>query len=199
MPDEVLLKLSLERFLDRLASDVPTPGGGSVAALVGALAAGLGQMSCAFTVGRRRFAAVEAQVREVALRLERIGNMLRRLIDEDSQAYADLTAAFQLDKADPRRETRVALAASVAAGVPFQTAALSRQVCLDLERLIEVANPRLKSDVEAGISLARSAFEAAVANVRINLPYMNSEDSGRMERELSRLLSGECPPGPAGV
>ena len=192
MANDGLLNLSLSNMLDRLASEEPTPGGGSVAALVAALAAGLGEMSCAYTVGRPKFAAVEAQVRDIATHLARAGQMLRRLINEDSEAYGDLAAAFILPKDDPDRRGRIQGASSVAAGVPFQTATLSRQVHADLRRLLDLANPRLKSDVEAGISLAEAAFKAAVANVRINLPYMRTGDAECMERELRRLSADEC-------
>ncbi|MBN2447227.1 MAG: cyclodeaminase/cyclohydrolase family protein [Phycisphaerae bacterium] len=189
-----LLSLSLNSFLDRLASEEPTPGGGSVAALVAALAAGLGEMSCAYTLGRPKFAAVELQVRDITTHLKRAGQMLRCLIDEDSEAYADLSAAFAMDKSAPDRRMRIQDASSVAAGVPFQTAALSRQVHSDLRRLLDLANPRLKSDVEAGVCLADAAFKAAVANVRINLPFMRPTDAARMEQELVHLLADEYLP-----
>ena len=187
MADNELLTLRVQDFLDRLASEVPTPGGGSVAALVAALAAGLGRMSCAFTVGRPKFAAVEPQVRDIALRLERADHMLRRLINEDAEAYAELSAAFKLDKASPQRGPRITQAAGVAGGVPFQTAALSRQVHTDLQQLAKLANPRLLSDVEAGLHLAHAAFQAAVANVKINLPYMQPDQRARMEAEIAKL------------
>jgi len=86
MPTASLLQLSLAEFLDRLASDTPTPGGGSVAALTGALAASLGKMVCAFTLGRPKFAAVEPEVRVLSDRLTRAGSMLRALVDEDAAA-----------------------------------------------------------------------------------------------------------------
>lgn len=188
MPAGSLLGMNVGDFLDRLGSDYPTPGGGSVAALVGALAAGLGRMACAFTLGRPKYAEVEKSVQHIETRLRRAENMLRRLVDEDADAYAQLNVAFKLDRGDPTRDERIAAAAAVAAGVPFQTAALSRQVVTDLEALSQIANPRLKSDVDAGVHLAQAAFDAAVANVRINLPYLAATDAARIDHELQRLL-----------
>ena len=182
-----LTGITISEFLDRLAADEPTPGGGAVAALVAALAAGLGEMTCAFTLGRPKFAQVEPQVREIATRLARADHMLRKLVDEDAEAYGRLSAAFKLPKDDPQRTGRIAHAAGLAAGVPFQTATLSRQVRGDLRALIELANPRLRSDIDAGLHLAEAAYQAAVANVSINLPFMQADDGRRMQRELDRL------------
>ena len=186
--EQSLADLSLNDFLARLASAAPTPGGGSVAALTGALAAGLGHMACALTVGKPKFADVEPQVRELATRLQRAADMLRQLIDEDAAAYAELNAAFKLDKSEPTRKRRLGQAAVLAAGVPLETAPISRKVLGDLERLAPIANPNLRSDVEAAKHLARAAMHAAAANVRVNLPFMAAEAAEQIEAELEQLL-----------
>ena len=188
MESKPLLKLSLAEFLDRLASSAPTPGGGSVAALTGALAAALGQMAAALTIGRPQSAAVEPQVRTLADRLQRAEQMLRELIGEDAAAYGVLSAALKLDKSDPQRRARISAAAGLAGTVPLETAALSASVLADLERLRAVANPRLCSDVDAGAHLARAALHAAAANVRANLPLMEAPDAEHVGRELDALL-----------
>lgn len=191
MSDNALLGLTLNEFLNRLGADEPTPGGGSVAALVGALAAGLGQMSCNFTLGREKYASVEGQVQELCTRLTRARQMLQRLVDEDAEAYAQLSAAFKTDKTAPDRKSQIAQAASVAAGVPFQIAALSKQVLRDLDTLRPIANPRLISDIDAGAHLAKASLEAAAANVRINLPYIGGAEAEHMQIELDKLLAAE--------
>ena len=188
MEPESLVKLPLGTFLDRLASDAPTPGGGSIAALSGALAAALGQMACALTVGKPKFAAVEAEVSAVAHRLELAGQMLRRLMDEDAAAYTELSAAFKLDRSDPRRAEQIRQAATLAAEVPLQTATLSHRVLLDLQRLAGLANPNLKSDVEAATHLAQAATHAAAANIRVNLPLMDKQTADVIEKQLRQLL-----------
>lgn len=188
MPDQSLTDLKLADFLDRLASDAPTPGGGAVAALTGALAASLGRMACTLTAGKPKFADVEPQVNLISARLNRTALLLGKLIDEDAAAYGELSAAFKLDHANPERKQRVAAAAGLAAAVPFETVAISRQVLGDLRRLKPICNPNLRSDVEAGIHLARAAMHAAAANVRVNLPSLPNEQSARVDRELGRLL-----------
>jgi formiminotetrahydrofolate cyclodeaminase len=187
--EQSLANLSLKDFLARLGSAAPTPGGGSVAALTGALAAGLGHMACALTVGKPKFADVEPQVRELATRLERSGAMLRQLIDEDAAAYGELNGAFKLDKSESNRSERIGRAAVLAAEVPLQTAAICHEVTADLERLTAIGNPNLKADVEAGSHLARAALRAAAANVRVNLPLIAREAAERINAELEQLLA----------
>jgi formiminotetrahydrofolate cyclodeaminase len=189
MGDTPLAGLPIQDFLERLASDAPTPGGGAVAALTGALAASLGQMVSALTVGKPQFAEVEPQVKRIASRLNRAALMLRQLIDEDAAAYAELSDAFKLKRSDPDRRERITQAAGVAAAVPLETAAASRQVLGDLRRLGPIGNPNLRSDVEAAVHLARAAMQAAAANVRVNLPLLADKRARDIEVELERLLA----------
>ncbi len=189
MTESLLVSLSIEEFIDRLASDAPTPGGGAVAALTGALGASLGRMACGFTVGKPKYAEVEPEVKQIASRLSRSAMMLKQLIDEDAAAYAQLSAAFKLDKSDPARKEKLLGSAGVAAAVPLETVAVSRQVLCDLRRLEPLSNPNLRSDVEAGMHLAQAAMLAAAANVRVNLPLLSEEQSGKVASELDRMLT----------
>lgn len=186
--DKPLLDWTLREFLDQLGSPTPTPGGGSVAALAGSLAAGLGQMAVQFTAGKPKFASVDSRVRELGERLRVSDGLLRQLMSEDSAAYLRLLEAFRLDKQDPGRAGAIQNAASVAAAVPLEIAALSNRVVADLKALAAVANPNLRSDVEAGLHLASAALAAAVANTRVNLPYMEKEAARRVEEELAALV-----------
>ncbi len=184
MDTKSLADLSIRQFLETLASSSPTPGGGSVAGLTGALAASLGRMACALTVGRPKFAAVEPKVADLARRLELASQLLVRLIDEDAAAYDTLSAALKLDKANPDRPTSVRQAAALAAQVPLEALACSHRVQLDLQELKGLANPNVKSDVEAGIHLAIAATRAAAANVRANLPLMEPQAAAIVREQL---------------
>lgn len=188
MPELPLAELSVKEYLARLGSAEPTPGGGSAAALVGALAASLGRMVCALTQGRPKFAAVEEQVRQLASRLTRAAAMLQHLIDEDAAAYAELSAAFKLPRDDAARGERVSAAAGLAAAVPLETMTISQQVWHDLRRLESVGNPALKPDVLAGQHLALAAARAAEANVRANLPFLESGERERLEQQLTHRV-----------
>ena len=179
-----LSQLTITEFLARLASDMPTPGGGVVAALTGALAAGLGEMVCAFTLGRPKFAAVAPQIQVLQRRLSRAGELFRGLMDEDAAAYEVLRAALATDRTVPQRPERVTQAAALAGTVPLETATLCRQVLTDLESLQRVGNPLLASDAEAATHLAHAAAQAAAANVRANLPLMSDADARRISEQL---------------
>ncbi len=189
MADETLVKLPIGEFLDRLAAATPVPGGGSVAALTGALAVGLGRMVAGFTLGKPKFAAVEPQVRVLAQRLARADDLLRRLIEEDAAAYAELNAAFRLDKGDPQRGGRIADAARLAASVPLETASVVARVQADLGELRRIGNPLLQADMDAAHHLADAAIHAAAANVQANLALMPPEAARAFERQLGGLLA----------
>jgi formiminotetrahydrofolate cyclodeaminase len=182
-----LSQMKIAEFLDRLASSAPTPGGGSVAALTGALAAGLGQMACALTIGKPKFAAVEEQVKALSERLRRAGESLRKLMDEDAEAYSLLTEALRLNKADPQRKERVQEAAWVSGSVPLETAGFCARVSDTLKELRPIGNPLLASDMEAALHLAQAALRAAVANVRANIPLMSPDSATFVEKQLATL------------
>jgi formiminotetrahydrofolate cyclodeaminase len=192
---ERLLDLSLDDFLKRLASDAPTPGGGAVAALAGALAAGLGRMVAALTIGRKRFAQAEPQVREVDERLAGAERMLHRLIEEDAAAYGVLSEALKRDKNDPQRAESVRQAASLAGTVPLETVTVSAGLLADLEQLRALGNPLLGPDVEAGVQMARAAMHAGAENVRANLGLMRPEDARLVEQQLQAVLQAHPGPG----
>jgi formiminotetrahydrofolate cyclodeaminase len=185
-----LSDLPISEFLDRLASDAPTPGGGSVAALTGAQGAALGRMVAALTLGKPKFADVEARVSEIDRRLDRAGTMLRRLMDEDAAAYEVLRGAFKLDKADPQRAERIRQAAGLAGSVPLETATLCARVLADLIELVEIGNPLLEADAAAGRHLARAAILAAAANVRANVPLMSENEAAEIQRQIDGLIDG---------
>ncbi len=183
-----LLEVSVSSFLDRLAAEAPTPGGGSVAALGGALAADLGRMVCVYTLGRKKFADVEDQVRGLAERFAQADAMLRALVDADADAYGKLSAAFKLRRDDPNREEAVRRAAEPAALTPLTTAGLCRSLLGDLERLASIGNPNLASDVRAAVHFAKAGLMAAAENVRVNLPLLDKERAAEIERELGKLV-----------
>lgn len=184
---ESMLDLRLKTFLERLGSDAPAPGGGAAAALCGALAASLGSMVCAFTIGKPKFAAVEAESRELSAHFQRAAEVFARWVDEDAAAYAALSAARKLPKDDPARAAEVASSAALAAVVPLETASLADRLLFDFKRLHAIGNPALGSDVEAGAQLARACKQAALANVRANLPFLEAQFRQRMQNELARL------------
>lgn len=182
-------ELSIEQFLAELAAARPTPGGGAVAALTGALATGLGRMAAGYTLGRPRFAEVAGEVEALVAQLARAGEHLLTLMDEDAAAYAALSSALKRPKDEADRAEVVARAAAVAAFVPLETAGLCRRVEQVLERLRTIGNPQLRSDVVAGRALAQAAVAAALENVRANEPLLSAADAATITREVAALTA----------
>jgi formiminotetrahydrofolate cyclodeaminase len=160
---------SVQSFLDQLASSSPTPGGGSVAALTGALAAGLVSMVCQLTVGRPRYAAFEAEAQAILAQSEAIRARLTDLIQIDVAAYSTVAAAYKLPKDDPTRTAAIAAAMVVATDVPLQ---IAEQAAALLPLALPVAqqgNRTAVGDVVAGAQLAVACVHAALINVDANV------------------------------
>jgi glutamate formiminotransferase/formiminotetrahydrofolate cyclodeaminase len=191
-PDS-LLDLTVARFLEKLSSDAPTPGGGSAAAVAGTLSAALGRMVCALTMGKPKFAAVEAEVRELAVRFDRARSAFERLVDEDADAYGALSAAFKIPRDDSARPRAIRETAMIAAAVPLETATIARRLLPGFVRLRQIGNPSLVADIEAGSALAMACASAAVANVRANLPLLDDQTRSRYESALGQT-DPQAPP-----
>jgi formiminotetrahydrofolate cyclodeaminase len=197
MPNEQpsLTDLSIADFLDRLAAGEPAPGGGSAAALAGALAAALTSMVCCFTIGKEEFAAVEAETKKILDEAEAARAALEFGVESDAAAFGVLAGAYRLprDTEAKRQARREAIrAASIgAARAPLEVVRLVARV-LDLcDRLAEIGNPRVLSDVAVAACMARAALHSAACNVEVNLPQLRGDpfyDEARTE--LNRLLEG---------
>lgn len=168
-----LLDLPARGLLDRFASPDPTPGGGSAAALAGALGAALVSMVCAMPKTRSGAPAERERLDQAAPRARAAGERLRALVDEDTAAYDAVVAAYRLPKASDEeksaRKQAIARALEHATDIPRQTA----RACLDvMAAAVEAAahgNPNALSDSRAGGALAWAGLLGAAENVRINL------------------------------
>jgi formiminotetrahydrofolate cyclodeaminase len=184
----------LRSYLDQLASDAPTPGGGSVAALVGALGAGLNSMVASFTVGRPKYAAVEAEVKGLHEESEKQRQRLEELVVADSEAYGEVSAAYGMPrqtKAEKQaRSAAIQEALTSALAVPREAAHLCGEVLELAEKLVHKGNRNLLSDVGCAVELARAALECAALNVEINLRGLKDEAFVRQARaELEALIA----------
>ncbi len=160
---------SVQQFLDQLASGTPTPGGGSVAALSGALAAGLVTMVCDLTIGRPRYAAFENEAQSIRQQAEVIRAHLTDLIQSDIDAYTNVANAYKLSKEDPQRSQAISDATVIATDVPLliaEQAAALLPLCLPLA---QQGNRTAVGDVVAGVHLAVATVAAALVNVTANI------------------------------
>jgi formiminotetrahydrofolate cyclodeaminase len=178
-----MAQLASSSFGDLLAGverKTPTPGGGAVAGCVGALAAALGGMVVAYSLGRKELAAFDPELRRAADALRRAKDVLLELADEDAEAYRVLSDLMKLPESDARRAADFPAAVQSAIGVPRAVIATSSNLLRLLESLVPISNKRLRSDLAIAAVLADATARASRWNVEINLPLL-SEDAQRTE------------------
>lgn len=166
-------------FLEATAAGTAAPGGGAVAALAGALSAALAGMVARLTIGKKKYAAVDAQMKDIAAQADELRGRLTAAIDEDSAAFTEVMDAFRLPKETPEeqaaRDQAVQLATQHATEVPLHTAQLCLQT-LDLLQVVAASgNVNAASDAASGAFMARAAIDAAGMNVRINAASLDDK------------------------
>ena len=164
---------SVSGFVAAVASSAPAPGGGSVSAHAGVLSAALAQMVSGLTVGRKKYAAVEGEMKELALAAVTLGNELSALVAEDAAAYTVVTDAYKLGKDTPdqvaARDAAIQRALLYATEVPLKTAEACARVAELAAVAAEKGNTNAASDAGVSALLAEAACRGAVYNVRINV------------------------------
>lgn len=165
---------SVQHFLDQLASATPTPGGGSVAALTGALAAGLITMVCDLTIGRPRYAEFDAQARAIRDTAETARAHLTDLIHGDIVAYQGVAAAYKIAKDDPTRPAAIVAATVIATDTPLIIAEVAATLLPLCAPLAAHGNRTAVGDVAAAAHLAVASINAALINVTANLSTLQS-------------------------
>jgi glutamate formiminotransferase / formiminotetrahydrofolate cyclodeaminase len=189
-----LQRLTVQEFLDRVAARTPTPGGGSVAAIAGAMGAALGEMVVAYSTPAKKnpSPALAALAKELT---ESRGTFLE-LANADTDAYEAVRTARRERKArpnEPEAQRGFVEALRRAAEVPLDTARLARRVHDRLEAHREQTNAALGSDLVSGLGLLRAAADAALANVSINLADLRAEGISVADLEAERdRLSGHA-------
>ncbi len=169
----------LRHFLDKLASKSPEPGGGSVAALTGALGAGLVSMVCSLTLGKEKYKDVQPQVEELLKASEKLRLELQDLIQKDTEAYGALSAVYKMPKnTDEEKAARTAKmqeALKLACQVPFEIGRKSLDVARLAERAAEIGNVAAVSDAGVAVLLAQACAQSAALNVKINVNSIKDE------------------------
>jgi formiminotetrahydrofolate cyclodeaminase len=177
-------------FLTAAAAKQPTPGGGSIAALAGALAASMGEMVLNYSVGKKSLAEHEPVLREALAEMTRARALLLQLMVEDQVAYEALTAARKLPESSPSRQSDfdVALLASVRVPQAMGAAALAMLELAD--RLVDKVNAYLLSDLAVCCELSMATIRCAICNIRANLPDLtDSRDRTNVTASADHLLA----------
>jgi len=181
---------TIAEFLDGTAARQPAPGGGSVAALTGALAAAIGEMVINYSIGKKGLEAHQDRLKEQLAELHRARQVMLELVTEDQSAYQALSATKKLpnDSPDRDRQFNAALLASIR--TPEAIAATAASM-LDLcQRLVPIVNYYLLSDLAVCADLAMATVRCGIYNVRVNLAEVSDpSDRQKIESTLASILA----------
>ena len=188
----MLTELTVKDFLNKVAGSDPVPGGGSIAALNGALASALAAMVANLTIGKKKYAEVQEDMLAIAQEAEGLMTAFTTDIDRDSDAYDRVFACFKMpkdtDEEKAARSAAIQEATKYAAQVPLEVA---RRACALMPRIAEVArrgNQNAVTDACVAMMSARNAVLAAVLNVRINLSSLKDQALvARLQAEADEL------------
>jgi glutamate formiminotransferase/formiminotetrahydrofolate cyclodeaminase len=176
-------------FLEAVASNRPTPGGGSVAALAGALAASLAHMVAGLTINRKKYAEVQDRATAVLEEAATLREQLTHAINEDAAAFEAVMAAFRSKELSEKDKEAQVQQATIGAGeVPLRVARLSYRAAQLSAELAKVGNVNAVTDATAGVLLAQAAVETAALNVKINATNIdNKQLVASWQEELATL------------
>ena len=190
-----LLKVNLREFCNQTLSDSPAPGGGSVAALMGALGASLGGMVANLSAGKRGWDDKVKYFSDWAVKAQQLKDELLFLVDEDTAAFNKVMTAFALpkDSAEEKaaRTAAIQSANKYAAEIPLRVMETAAKSYPLLAEMAENGNPASISDVGVGLLAVRACVEGASMNVRINLATLKDEKFSSVLLEKLRKISAD--------
>ena len=193
-----LEQMSLSDFVAELGSHTPAPGGGSAAAVCGALGAALSAMVSRLTLGKQKYRDAWQSMEKIQQDSEHLSDHFLWLVQEDTDAYNEVVAAVRLPKETEEQKTSrdeaLQAASKRAAEIPLYTLRAAEKLVLVAKEAVERGNPNTFTDAGAAVQLARTAALVASYNVQINLPGIRDkkfvEDSKReVEETLFRINS----------
>ncbi|HVT88293.1 MAG TPA: cyclodeaminase/cyclohydrolase family protein [Tepidisphaeraceae bacterium] len=180
---------SIEEFLNAAAAKQPTPGGGAVAALTGALAASMGEMVLNYSVNKKDLAEHQPDLQRALTELNRARQALLELMVEDQAGYETLTAIRKLPATDPQREAKFNVAVAVCIQVPQAIGATAVAILHVCERVVDISNKFLLSDLAVCAELAMATVRCAAYNVRVNLGDLpDANERARLEATCARQI-----------
>lgn len=174
-----LTDLKMNEYLDILLSDAPAPGGGSVSALAGAQAAALMGMVSALTIGKEKYADVQQVCKDAKAKAEVLYTEFAKAIDEDTEAFNLVAAAFRMPKQTEQekaaRKKAIAAGTLEATKVPFHVMELASEGLRVAETLTGKSNSNAASDLGVAVLNLMTCMQGAWLNVKINLPGVKDE------------------------
>ncbi|MEA2054836.1 MAG: cyclodeaminase/cyclohydrolase family protein [Candidatus Thermoplasmatota archaeon] len=178
----------INEFIQNLASGAPTPGGGSAAALGGAIASALSEMVCNLTIGKEKYAAVEKQIGEEKEKLISCRKRLLEIVDEDAKAFDEVMKAFKMPKDEDARKDAIQEAYKLAASVPMETAERCMEILEHAEVIAKMGNKNSITDAGTSALLAHASLKSALFNVKINLSGIKNEAFRKEMEKKTKFL-----------
>ena len=180
---------SIRQFSEELASTAPVPGGGGASALIGAVGIALGDMVGELTVGKKKYADVEDEIRELMARAQKLRARFLELIDADAEAFAPLAAAYRIPKDAPGRAETMEKALHGAGMVPLEIMRASIEALEITEVFAEKGSRLAVSDAGCAAAACKAALQGAYLNVIINTKSMKDRSFAQeLQEEADRLL-----------
>lgn len=185
--------MSIQEFLDVLSSKEPVPGGGGASALAGALGNALGQMVANLTIGKKKYAQVEDEIKELAERMKGIQGQFTALADQDAKVFAPLAKCYSLPSGTEEEKAYKAEVMEArlldASLVPMEIMEKAWEMLEIMDILADKGSRMAVSDVGVGVQFIRTALLGAVMNVYINTKSMkNREKAEEMNEKAERLI-----------
>lgn len=175
-----LADLTIKEFLAKVAGNEPVPGGGSIAALNAAIAVSLNGMVAGLTIGKKKYADAEEDMKWIVERMEKLRNQFIEDIDSDSEAYNEVFSAYKLPKeTEEERKTRnttIQEATKKAALVPMEVARNAEAMMASITEVADRGNKNAITDACVAMMCARTAVVGALLNVRINLSSIDDQE-----------------------
>ncbi len=192
MKEGSLLDLKVEEYLRRAGARTPVPGGGSGAALAGALGVALCAMAVRFSIGKKSCEDARDGLERALVLLEEAGSEMTLLVQRDADAYGNVTEAYALPKNTPEevsaRKAAVAAACKGAMEVPMELLEICARVAEEGVFLAEHTAGNIVSDVGVGVACIEAAARSAFFNVLANLPALDDDVAGEAHSRASDLL-----------
>lgn len=185
--------MTIQEFLDVLSSKEPVPGGGGASALAGALGNALGQMVANLTIGKKKYALVENEIKELAERMKGIQGQFSALADQDAKVFAPLAKCYSLPSGTEEEKAYKAEVMEArlldASLVPMEIMEKASEMLEIMDILADKGSRMAVSDVGVGVQFIRTALLGAVMNVYINTKSMkNREKAEEMNEKAERLI-----------
>ena len=167
---------TLEKFTKRIASKEPAPGGGGASALVASVGVALGDMVGELTVGKKKYADVEDELKELMSKAQSLRAQLLDCIDEDARAFEPLSRAYSIPKDDPTRDEVMEECLRNAAGAPLHIFDITCE-CIELVQEFAAKGSKIViSDAATGVAILKGAMYGAAVNVKVNTKLMKDEE-----------------------